>query len=573
MKNKEIEFRLSLVDTLTAKWKSVADKMSDGAKNMVRQFERHWASISAGAYVAFNAIQRGFEMMEDWARGEVMMGAFRATMQAMGKDADEVFGRIKTAAAGLIDTDTLTEMANKWLGMGLNIEHLADVMVLARVKAREMGVTAAEAFERLSTALAAGQERGLKALNIAVDQKTAQEAYAKTLGKTADRLTDVEKRQAVLNDVLDAGKKSIEGIDQSMLTFNEKIQYAKTLWEEVKDAMGEGLATAVVSWEGAIRGLFSWYVNVAAQVVKVFAAIEDAAFNAGLTTSVSMRTAYQDVQKYAHEVQAGAGKTFEVLFGGDQSGKNLAAPITAASSAATEAIVADAKKKEVVIKKIWDAEFVSVKKYTDMIREELKQSGELVRLTAEDMKVSFGDVFALVWELNGGFQTSVLAGLDAVHSSIVDGIGSAWEEMFGEANSLLEIFIKNFVEQLGSNVVQSAISGLLSLIPGGGFLSGIFGGLFHEGGVVPKAHDGAYINASPSREFPILVRGGETVRTEAQEAALQTRGGVTFNVNVYGPVASEQAFKELVERGMRKLGVTDVSKYFRNSRSNLVLES
>jgi len=154
----------------------------------------------------------------------------------------------------------------------------------------------------------------------------------------------------------------------------------------------------------------------------------------------------------------------------------------------------------------------------------MKQSGELVRLTAEDMKVSFGDVFALVWELNGGFQTSVLAGLDAVHSSIVDGIGSAWEEMFGEANSLLEIFIKNFVEQLGSNVVQSAISGLLSLIPGGGFLASIFGGLFHEGGTIPKAHDGAYINASPSREFPILVRGGETIRTEAQEAALQRQG-------------------------------------------------
>ena len=87
------------------------------------------------------------------------------------------------------------------------------------------------------------------------------------------------------------------------------------------------------------------------------------------------------------------------------------------------------------------------------------------------------------------------------------------------------------------------------------------------------------INASPVREFPIIVRGGETIRTERQEqevqGALAQRGGMTVNLtmNVNGPISTPQAFKEIVERGMRELGITDVRDYFRNSRSNLVLSS
>lgn len=85
---------------------------------------------------------------------------------------------------------------------------------------------------------------------------------------------------------------------------------------------------------------------------------------------------------------------------------------------------------------------------------------------------------------------------------------------------------------------------------------------FHQGGTVPG---GMFLNASPAQEFPILVRGGETVRTEQQEAAVQrSSGGVHFHFH-NSNFASPRAFKEVVQRGMRELGIRDVGSYFRDN--------
>jgi hypothetical protein len=52
---------------------------------------------------------------------------------------------------------------------------------------------------------------------------------------------------------------------------------------------------------------------------------------------------------------------------------------------------------------------------------------------------------------------------------------------------------------------------------------------FHSGGTVGKT----FFNESPNKEFPVLVRGGETIRTEQQEAALSKSyvGGNTYYLN------------------------------------------
>jgi hypothetical protein len=91
---------------------------------------------------------------------------------------------------------------------------------------------------------------------------------------------------------------------------------------------------------------------------------------------------------------------------------------------------------------------------------------------------------------------------------------------------------------------------------------------FHQGGTVPG---GMFINAAPEKEFPILVRGGETVRTEQQEAALQG-GGQGVHLHFHNSYfASARAFKEVVQRGMRELGVRDVANYFRDPSHDIAI--
>lgn len=85
----------------------------------------------------------------------------------------------------------------------------------------------------------------------------------------------------------------------------------------------------------------------------------------------------------------------------------------------------------------------------------------------------------------------------------------------------------------------------------------------------PKFHEGSggpvFFDAPSSRNIPILVRGGETfeVKTESQRSAQPVV------INIYGPISTAEAFKQIVQHGMREMGINDVSLYFRNNRASL----
>jgi len=181
---------------------------------------------------------------------------------------------------------------------------------------------------------------------------------------------------------------------------------------------------------------------------------------------------------------------------------------------------------------------------------------------SDSLKVTFGDAMSAL----GGFDEAMYQGFQAAGSAFVSGVGSAFESVFGEANSLLEIFLKATLEAFTQIAVQAAAMKFAT----GGF-SGLLGWLgFHSGGTVPKAHSGAYINAPASHEFPILVRGGETIRTEQQEKNLRSRGGgsVSLTININAPGTPVEMVRRAIIDGLRDTGLT-VDKYLVNRRDNL----
>lgn len=129
------------------------------------------------------------------------------------------------------------------------------------------------------------------------------------------------------------------------------------------------------------------------------------------------------------------------------------------------------------------------------------------------------------------------------------------------------IELAKLINAIGSDKGSESGSGLGDFLNLLGTLFGlikIFG--FHQGGVVPKAHHGLFIDAPPTKEFPILVRGGETIRTERQEAELQQRlnAGSVFidlkwTVNAFDAQSVERylrrpqirsAFLEMIKSGI-----------------------
>lgn len=592
MSNKQIEFILSLRDGLTAKWNAVTSGMVNGIKNLAKTFQANWAIMSASAYAAFAAIKTGFDWMEGWAKGEVMAGAFRATLKRMGMDADVEFEKIKTAAAGMIDDDTLTEMSNRWLSMGMDIRQMSDVLQLARIKARETGTDMQEAFTRLSEALSLGKERGLKALGIAVDTTDAYKKYASTLGITTAQLTDLQKKQAVMNAALEAGKKAAEGMDLSTKTLNEKISTYKAKIEEMKDFGGQVFYRLMMLLYGSIQAVWSALLQVGAAFAQLFSAIGSAADRVGLPIGHTFRKIAESAQLAADDAKKSMNDTFDLMvsrFRDDEA----ASPIISATEDVIRA-TADMYNREK------QAEETSAAKSVKLLSETLDKKKQIVREFLDTLKVTGVEQYEFSRGLTEKMEQELADRMDSIQtvmSGMLSTLQSTFSAVFsGDAIMGVRNFMKGvllvIIDTVQAYIMAAAAMAWAKGVMTFGFstwsdlpliaaatvglqaLRGLVSEKFHSGGVVPGS--GTYVNAPANQERLVMVRGGETIRTESQERELQgSMGGrgVNLSVNVYGPIADDVAFKNIVQDGMRKLGITDVADYFRNNRSNLVLQA
>ncbi|MDO4713841.1 MAG: hypothetical protein Q4B28_04265 [bacterium] len=110
------------------------------------------------------------------------------------------------------------------LGVAKNTNDFTTLMDIARIKAKNMGITTTQAYNDIVTGLGRGSAMILDNLGITVNAAEANEEYAKAIGKTVNQLTDAEKKQALINKVVSDGKKELEAMGEVMLTDPEKRQ-------------------------------------------------------------------------------------------------------------------------------------------------------------------------------------------------------------------------------------------------------------------------------------------------------------------------------------------------------------
>jgi hypothetical protein len=82
--------------------------------------------------------------------------------------------------------------ANKAMSLGVadSTDEFTTLMEIARVKAKNMGLSTTQAFNDIVTGLGRSSPLILDNLGITINATEAQEEYAKALGKTASELTE-----------------------------------------------------------------------------------------------------------------------------------------------------------------------------------------------------------------------------------------------------------------------------------------------------------------------------------------------------------------------------------------------
>ena len=136
----------------------------------------------------------------------------------------------------LTETELLKEANKAIISMGDSAERLPEIFKLAQKAAvAGFGENVQKNFSDLTKAIAQGEPGMLKTLGIVVDQNEAYKKYAKTLGVTADVLTETGRRQALMNAALEQGEKAFKGVNPNAKKANDTFQQLISIWKELYD--------------------------------------------------------------------------------------------------------------------------------------------------------------------------------------------------------------------------------------------------------------------------------------------------------------------------------------------------
>lgn len=190
-----------------------------------------------GALAVGAIIDTGIELTKLGAQAIRVEDGFRNLMQSIGSSAEEGLGKLRAASMGAIDDTNLMLSTNKavMLGVGSSAEELAGLLSAAAARGRNLGISTAVAFDNIVTGIGRMSPLILDNLGILTGGEKAFELYAQSIGKTAEQLTDAERKQMLINKVL---------ADATPLANDAALAFERfaASQENVKTAIGKSLA-------------------------------------------------------------------------------------------------------------------------------------------------------------------------------------------------------------------------------------------------------------------------------------------------------------------------------------------
>lgn len=166
---------------------------------------------------------------------------------SVGSSADAMIAAAKKASAGTISEYELILNANRAIQFEVakTPEQFAKLIELSTALGRAQGIADTQALEFLTTGLARESRLILDNLGLIIDLDKATSTYAATLGKSANQLTQAERKQALLNEAYKQGAVAIEanrGASDSAATNFERMDASI---QNAKDNLGQLFAPAV----------------------------------------------------------------------------------------------------------------------------------------------------------------------------------------------------------------------------------------------------------------------------------------------------------------------------------------
>jgi len=163
-----------------------------------------WGAMIAGTIkVAQEAKDLAEELYATGAAAERLNTGF-ANLAGGSTQAAAMLDKLRQASRGTIDDMNLVQSASRAMMLGVtdDADTMARLLEVAIARGRAMGISAEQAFNDIVTGIGRMSPMILDNLGILTGGQKGMEEYAASIGKTADELSELEKRQYLVNKVL-----------------------------------------------------------------------------------------------------------------------------------------------------------------------------------------------------------------------------------------------------------------------------------------------------------------------------------------------------------------------------------
>lgn len=232
---------LSIIERIEGKLDSLA---STGSRNFAANFIQ-------SADIIIQKLQRvGQVAYEIGKRGTgftLLQQEFEGLTESFGRSSEQIISGLQETSKNAISERNLILATNRsvLLNVADTEEELNKLLEISISRANKLGVDATQAFNDIVTGIGRESALILDNLGIIIKLEKTTEDYAQTLGKTADALTPVERKQAIVNAVFAESEKFLsENATEAELNA-AKIAELSATWDNFADTFSARVAPSL----------------------------------------------------------------------------------------------------------------------------------------------------------------------------------------------------------------------------------------------------------------------------------------------------------------------------------------
>lgn len=198
------------LDQLNKKISKSTKKMSDDFKSVGKDIVKNFA-----AALSIKTLGQGIKNLSEMAaKADGVSDSFERMVESAGLSADVFKNELRAASRGTIsDLELMTKTNQAMILLGKeSVKDIPKLIEIARASAKATGENVNFLFDSIVLGLGRSSKMILDNLGIVFSAEKANEKFALSIGTTASKLTEAQKKQAFFNATMKAGDKIIEQV-------------------------------------------------------------------------------------------------------------------------------------------------------------------------------------------------------------------------------------------------------------------------------------------------------------------------------------------------------------------------